>query len=86
MTSCYLSDQFVRLPQQFSCCFVATKATVARVKRNYIGVLMCFQFERKMPGNTNFLHSRLLVNAILDRQTYILMRGKAGRSCNRQIK
>ena len=39
---------------------------------------MCFQLERKVTGKTNYPHSRLLINALLDRPIDMLMRGMRG--------
>ena len=38
------------------------------------------------PENTSFPYPRLLIDALQDPPTDILMRGEAGRSCDRQIK
>ena len=38
------------------------------------------------PENTSFPYPRLLIDALQYPPTHILMRGEAGRSCDRQIK
>ena len=77
----------IRLLYSNSCvAFLAPKLQSPWWKEITSGVLVCFQFERKMTGNMNFLHSRLLVNALEDRPTDILMRREAGRSCDDHIK